>query len=124
MTIKTARTLFTAETLDLISYQKNRQDAINNVVAAKKFKWELQAYVENEKDLDAIRLKEALEVMAHLVQPELDDVNLMRKTLYAINSIENVTDIAKRSIGNVVMKALYTVNIPSIAIEVKLPKFI
>lgn len=110
--------MFTVETLDLIGYQNKRQDALNNVTEANKFKWELQAYVENESEMDALRLKTALEVLAHLAQPEFEDVNLMKKTLYAYDSIKGVTEKAKRSIGNLVMKAMYSINMPDAALEV------
>lgn len=111
-----ARTLFTVETLDLTTYQNNRRDAFQNVVEANRFKWELQAYVENETELDTVRLKTALEVMAHLATPE--DFNLIKKTLYAFDSNASVTGKAKRSIGNLVMAAIYSNNQADVAIEV------
>lgn len=114
----TARTLFTIETLNLTEYQKNRQDALDNVIEANKFKWELQVYVENESEMDANRLKAALEVLAHLAQPEFEDVNLIKNTLYALNSVKGVTDKAKRSVGNLIMKTCYSINITDAAIEV------
>ncbi|XP_055310231.1 pentatricopeptide repeat-containing protein 2, mitochondrial-like [Sitodiplosis mosellana] len=110
-----ARTLFTVETLDLTAYQNNRQEAFDNVTEPNKFKWELQAYVENESEMDALRLKAALEVLAHLAKPE--DINLIKSTLYAFDSIESATDKAKRSIGNLVMKMVYSMNLPDVAIE-------
>lgn len=112
--------MFTVETLDLTGYQNKRQDALNNVSEANKFKWELQAYVENESEMDTLRLKTALEVLAHLAQPEIEDVNLMKNTLYAYDSIKGVTEKAKRSIGNLVMKTMYSINLPDAALEVKL----
>lgn len=117
---KSARKLFTVETLDLTGYQNNRQDAINNVIEANKFKWELQAYVENESELDAVRLNSALEVLVHLAQPEFEDVNLMKNTLYAYDSIDGVNEKAKRSIGNLVLKAMYSINLPDAALKVKM----
>lgn len=112
-----ARTLFTVETLDLTTYQNNRRNAFQNVVEPNRFKWELQAYVENESEMDALRLKTALEVLAHLATQE--DFNLIKKTLYAFDSNPSVTGKAKRSIGNLVMKAIYSNNQADVAIEVK-----
>lgn len=109
--------MFTVETLDLTTYQKNKQDAFQNVVEANRFKWELHAYVQNETEMDALRLKTALEVLAHLAIPE--DFTLIKKTLYAFDSIPSVTGKAKRSIGNLVMKAIYSNNQANVAMEVK-----
>lgn len=113
------RPLFTAETLDLLTYQSNRQDARNNVESPHRFKWELQCYIENEKDKEATSLKNAIEVLVHLAQSDTDDVKLIKNTLYAYGSTEGVTDKAKRAIGNLVMKAIYSINMPNVASEVK-----
>lgn len=103
--------------MDLTTYQNNRRDAFKNVFEPKRFKWELQAYVENETEMDALRLKTALEVLTHLATPE--DFNLIKKTLYAFDSNTSGTGKAKRSIGNLVMKAIYSNNQADVAIEVK-----
>lgn len=117
--LRIVRPLFTAETLDLLAYQSNRQDARNNVQSPHRFKWELQCYIENEKEKEAANLKNAIEVLVHLIQLDIDDVKLIKNSLYAYGSTEGVTDKAKRAIGNLVMKAIYTINMPSAAIEVK-----
>lgn len=117
--LRIVRPLFTAETLDLLAYQSNRQDAWNNVQSPHRFKWELQCYIENEKEKEAANLKNAIEVLVHLIQSDIDDVELIKNSLYAYGSTEGVTDKAKRAIGNLVMKAIYTINMPSAAIEVK-----
>lgn len=106
-----ARTLFTAETLDLTGYQTNRQDAINNVKGANNFKWELKTYIANETEFDSLHLKNAIEILAHLIDcNDNDDVNLIRKSLYTYNEIKSVTPKAKRSLGNLIMKALHSAN--------------
>lgn len=110
--------MFTIGTLELETYQRNRHDAENNVESPHHFKWELQTYIENEPDKDAVSLKNAIEVLVHLVQPDNDDFKLVKDTLYAYNSIENVTDKAKRSIGNMVMKAAHSLNRSDEAFEV------
>lgn len=115
-----ARTLFTAETLDLLDYQTNRQNAFQNVIGINNFKWELRCYLDNEKDLEELRIKNAMEVLVHLVDSNSDDVELIKKTLYAIESFDGITNKTKRTIGNLVMKAIYTINMPEKAIEVTL----
>lgn len=113
-----ARTLFTAETLGLTDYHTNRQNAFNNVEGINTFKWALRCYVDNESELEEIRLKNAIEVLAHMVNSDLDDVDLVKRTLYAIKSLDDVTDKTKRTIGNLVMRAIYSINMPDVAIEV------
>lgn len=110
--------MFTAETLGLTDYHTNRQNALNNVEGIKNFKWELKCYIDNEKELEAIRLKNAIEALAHLVDSDLDDVDLIKKTLYAIQSQKDVTDKTKRTIGHLVMKAIHSINLPDTALQV------
>lgn len=112
------RTLFTSETLDLATYQKNREDAEKNIENANHFKWELQCYIQNEPEKEASNLKEAIEVLSHLIQSDLDDIKLIKDTLYAYGSLKDVTEKAKRSIGNLVMKAFHSINRPNEAFEV------
>lgn len=112
------RTLFTAETLGLTDYHKNRQNALSNVEGINSFKWALRCYIDNESELEESRLKNAIEALVHLVNSDLDDADLVKRTLYAIKSLDDVTDKTKRTIGNLVMKAIYSINMPDKAIEV------
>lgn len=114
----TARTLFTSGTLDLETYQRNRHDAEINVENPHHFKWELQTYIQNEPEKDAVSLKNAIEALVHLVQPDNDDFKLVRDSLHAYDRIKDVTDKAKRSIGNMVMRAAHSLNRPDDAVEV------
>lgn len=116
--LSTARTLFIAETLDLARYQRNRQDATNNVENPNHFKSKLQCFIERAHNKEATGLKNAIEVLAHLVQSDIDDIKLIKNTLYAYGSLKVVTDEAKRSIGNLVMKAIYSIDRPDEAFEV------
>lgn len=111
--------MFTAETLGLTSYQTNRLNAVNNVEGINSFKWELKCYMDNEKELESLRLISAIEVLVHLVDSNADDIETMKKTLHSIASFEEISDKTKRTIGNLVMKALYSINMPDAAIEVR-----
>lgn len=104
--------------MDLETYQKNRQDAAKNVENPNHFRWELQTYIQNEPEKEATGLKNAIEVLAHLIQPDIDDIKLVKDTLYAYESVADVTDKAKRSVGNLVMKSMYAINRPDEAFEV------
>lgn len=109
--------MFTAESLGLTTYQSNRRDALNNVESANRFKWELEAYVvRHESDPDSIKLKRSLELLLHFVQAE--DVNLIKRTLYALSSVEYEPDKSKRSTGNLVMQSIYSIDMPELALEV------
>lgn len=113
-----ARTLFTSETLDITQYQQNRQNAIENVEQPHRFKWELQCYLENEAEKEAPHLKNAIEVLAHIIESDMNDVELIRKTLYTYGSLPGVTEKAKRSIGNLTMSAIHSVNMADVALQV------
>lgn len=108
--------------MGLSTYEKNRQDAFKNVEHPNHFKWELQVHIQNQSDIESLSLKNAIEILAHIVQPDSyadDDVNLLKTTLYEYASMRNVTDHSKRSIGNLTMQALHTINRPDAAFEVK-----
>ncbi|XP_031620887.1 pentatricopeptide repeat-containing protein 2, mitochondrial-like [Contarinia nasturtii] len=125
--VQQVRTLFSAETLGTNIYQTNCRDALNNVEGADQFKWDLHAYVENESTKDSQKLKNALEVLVHLVKSDSDDVHLIKKTLYAFDSTDGLTDKAKRSIGNLVMQYIHSNNMPNVALDffsdIKLSEF-
>lgn len=104
--------------MDITQYQQNRQNAIENVEQPHRFKWELQCYLENEAEKEAPHLKNAIEVLAHLIQSDMNDVELLRKTLYTYGSLPGVTEKAKRSIGNLTMSSIHSVNMADVALQV------
>lgn len=110
--------LFTYETLDITQYQQNRQDALSNVEQPHRFKWELQCYLENESEKQALQLKNAIEVLTHLIQSDTSDVELIRNALYTYGSMSEVNEKAKRSMGNLVMMAIHSVNLADAALQV------
>lgn len=114
-----ARTLFTSETLDLTQYQQNRQKALENVDQPHRFKWELQCYIENEAEKEALHLKNAIEVMVHLIQSDVNDIELIRNTLYTYGSLQDVSEKSKRSIGNLTLSAIHSVNSADAGLQVK-----
>lgn len=111
------RTLFTAETLELKAFQTNRLDAMRNVEDVNGFKWELKCYMENFKELEPIKLKKAIEVLAPIVESP-DDIDLIKKSLYELQPLDGANEKTKRSVGNLVMSAIYTSNMTHAAIEV------
>lgn len=115
-----ARKLFTAQTLDLVTYQIKRHQALNNVESANAFKWELKCHLINENELDSVQLKTAIEVLTYLVTADSDDVDLIKQSLYAFGTIEDVNDKTKRTLGNLVMQAIYTINMFEAAFDVNL----
>lgn len=50
---------------------------------------------------------------------DAEDVNLIKKTLYAYNSTGGLTDKAKRSIGNLVLQCCHSNNLPNVALDVR-----
>lgn len=113
-----ARTLFTSETLDITQYHQNRQNAFENVEQPHRFKWELQCYLENEAEKESVHLKNAIEVLAHLLQSDMNDIELIRSTLYTYGSLSDVSEKAKRSIGNLTMSAIHSVNMADVGLQV------
>lgn len=113
-----ARTLFTSETLDITQYQQNRQHAFENVEQPHRFKWELQCYIENEAEKESLHLKNAIEVLVHLIQSDMNDIDLIRKALYTYGSLPDVKEKGKRTIGNLTMSAIHSVNRADVGLQV------
>lgn len=113
-----ARTLFTAQTLDLTAFQTKRQQALHNVESTNTFKWELKSYLINKSELDPVQLKNAIEVLTYLLAASSDDVDLVKQSLYALGTIQDINDKTKRSLGNLVMQAIYSINMFEAAFDV------
>lgn len=110
--------------MDITQYQQNRQDAFENVEQPHRFKWELQCYLDNEAEKEALHLKNAIEVLAHLIQSDVNDIELIRKTLYTYGSLRDVHEKGKRSIGNLTMSAIHSVNMADVGLQVKRKLFL
>lgn len=113
-----ARTLFTSETLDITQYEQNRKHAFENVEQPHRFKWELQCYLENETEKESLHLKNGIEVLVHLIQSDMDDIELIRKTLCTYGSLPDVREKGKRTIGNLTMSAIHSVNMADVGLQV------
>lgn len=50
----------------------------------------------------------------------MDDIALIRKTLYAFGSMPDAREKAKRSIGNLTMSAIHSVNMADVGLQVKI----
>lgn len=52
------------------------------------------------------------------MQSDMNDIELIRKTLYTYQSLNGVSEKAKRSIGNLTMSAIHSVNMADAGIQV------
>lgn len=104
------RTLFTPETLDILSYERDRSEILESTEGLTQFKWQLICYLDNEPKKELPVITKALDIFVHIMSPENDDYALLRQLLNELNEIEDYSDKAKSTYGNLTMKALYTLN--------------
>lgn len=104
------RTLFTPETLDILSYERDRSEILENTERLTQFKWQLMCYLDNEPKKELPILTKSTEIFAHIMSPEKDDYALLKQLLQELNKVEDYSDKAKATYGNIIMKALYTLN--------------
>lgn len=110
--------MFTNETLDLGTYQRNRQSAEDNVEHKEQFKWELKCYMENVKPLELTQLQNACEILVYLITSNPDDMNLIKQTLYNLKTFGNLPSVSKHTIGNLIVRGYHTLNDVENAIQV------
>lgn len=111
--------MFTAETLDLIEYEQKRGDALSLIDGVNKFRWEFKTYIANEAEHDLIYMKNAIEVLAHILESDGDDVDLIKQSLYTFDSIDGVTNKGKQTLGHLLMKAMHSINNSDGAFDVR-----
>lgn len=104
------RTLFTPETLDTLSYGRYRSELLENTESLSKFKWQLMCYLDNEPKKELSVMTKAAEILVHIMCAEKDDCVLIQQLLQELNNFEDYSDKAKSTFGNLIMKALHTLN--------------
>lgn len=104
------RTLFTQETLDSLSYERDRSEILENTESLTQFKWQLMCYLDNEPKKELPVLTKATEILVHIMSPEKDDYALLQQLLKELNKFEDYSEKAKSTYGNLTMKALHTLN--------------
>lgn len=67
-------------------------------------------YLDNEPKKELPVLTKSMEILVHIMSPEKDDYVLLQQLLQELNKVEDYSDKAKATYGNLIMKALYTLD--------------
>lgn len=67
-------------------------------------------YLDNEPKKELSVMTKAAEILVHIMSAEKDDYVLIQQLLQELNKFEDYSDKAKSTFGNLIMKALHTLN--------------
>lgn len=110
--------MFTKETLDILSYEEYRANALKNIENPDDFKSELKCYLKDEPQKGLDSLMKSLDILVHIISPTKGDYDLLEQTLIELTEFPEYHNKVKGNFGNHVMKALYSLNAFDIMKEV------
>ncbi|XP_031628026.1 uncharacterized protein LOC116343877 [Contarinia nasturtii] len=109
------RCLFSARELGIEGYEKGRRDAENFVTDPYKYKRKFHLDFGNEPDFP--KFENGLKRLLFVMEKDDNDINILKDALYTLIRKQKEHSGYKYIFGPVIMRVLYYLNLPIVAIE-------